>query len=479
MQCIKATQVPYFKGEFRSLALRCAAIRLLGIRPPEGNPVHKLSLRRRRAASRVRWQPVNLVDERLTSCSKFTRIVNRYWVAEASITMNPAILSERLRRLRTARGFTLERLAAAIGGVVTKQALSKYENGKDVPSPRVITRLAAALGVKSVELWREPDVEVELIAYRKRSGFTKTARERIESQVSESLERRVRLQELAGQNCDLDLPVKSCRVQSIEDAEQAAVAIRKKWQLGLDPIASVTGVLEDHLIHVIEIDAPEKFDGLSALARQNKHLKAAAVVDSLARCGERQRFNLAHELGHIVMDVAEGVDEEKAAFRFAGAFLAPIEVLHREVGKSRHAIEPTELLLLKRSFGMSMQAILYRLKELHIITERYFKSWFYSLSAAGHRKAEPDPLPREVPAWLSRTVLRALAERVLSRDDAQRLLGSGIDSAGPPLSLVERRAFMKLPLDERRQLIEENAKRFEDYYRDVARRGDLAVADVD
>src|SRR5690606_27215454 len=114
---------------------------------------------------------------------------------EASITMNSAILSERLRRLRTARGFTLERLAAAIGGVVTKQALSKYENGKDVPSPRVITRLAAALGVKSVELWREPDVEVELIAYRKRSGFTKTARERIESQVSESLERRVRLQE--------------------------------------------------------------------------------------------------------------------------------------------------------------------------------------------------------------------------------------------------------------------------------------------
>jgi len=392
--------------------------------------------------------------------------------------MNPSILAERIRRLRTARGLTLDGLVAAIGGVVTKQAISKYETGKDVPSPRVITRLAAALGVKSVELWREPDVSVELVTYRKKSGLSKAARTRIESVVHESLERRVRLQELTDQHANSDLPIKSLPVRSLEDAEKAAITLRQKWQLGLDAIASVTGVLEDHLIHVIEIDAPDKFDGLSAIARQDHRATAAAVVDTLSCSGERQRLNLAHELGHLVMDVASVVDEEKAAFRFAGAFLAPVEVLHREVGSARHAIQPTELLILKKSLGMSMQALLYRMKDLHIISDQHCRFWFMSMSAAGHRKAEPNPIPREVPSWLSRTVLRAVSEKVISRDDASRLLGCPLDESSPSLSLVERNAFMKLPVAERRQRFEDDAKKLEGYYRDAVARGDMDVADA-
>ena len=40
---------------------------------------------------------------------------------------------------------------------------------------------------------------------------------------------------------------------------------------------------------------------------------------------ERQRFTLAHELGHLMLEgrLADGLDEEKACNRFAGAFLAP------------------------------------------------------------------------------------------------------------------------------------------------------------
>ena len=57
------------------------------------------------------------------------------------------------------------------------------------------------------------------------------------------------------------------------------------------------------------------------------------------------------------------VDEEKAAHRFAAAFLAPAECVRSEVGERRSRISIEELLLLKQRFGMSMQACAYRLKD--------------------------------------------------------------------------------------------------------------------
>jgi transcriptional regulator with XRE-family HTH domain len=67
--------------------------------------------------------------------------------------------SQRLKQLRLARGLSLDALAAKLGGIVTKQALSKYEQGKAKPSPRVLTQLASTLGVKAVHLFTEPELE--------------------------------------------------------------------------------------------------------------------------------------------------------------------------------------------------------------------------------------------------------------------------------------------------------------------------------
>ena len=59
------------------------------------------------------------------------------------------MLATRLQRLRRARGLSLEELAAEMGGIVTKQALSKYETGKATPSPVILNKLAGVLNVKS------------------------------------------------------------------------------------------------------------------------------------------------------------------------------------------------------------------------------------------------------------------------------------------------------------------------------------------
>lgn len=213
------------------------------------------------------------------------------------------MIDQRMKQLRLARGLSLEALAAEMGGLVTKQALSKYEHGKALPSRNVLNKLAAALNVKAAYLWREPDIAVTFVAYRKKSRLPKREQEKIESFVRQSLEERVQLQNLIQQHNRVDLPIQGLRVKLEQDAERAAEDLRDRWHLGLDSIASVVNILEDHHIHVLEMDASEKFDGVSALAYDGKEVKAAAVVTRRGIAGERQRLNLAHELGHLVLVV--------------------------------------------------------------------------------------------------------------------------------------------------------------------------------
>ncbi len=365
--------------------------------------------------------------------------------------------SQRLKQLRQARGLSLEALAARMGGIVTKQALSKYEQGKATPSATVTNRLAAALGVKAAYLWSEPVIDVQFIAYRKGSGLLKRDQAVAESLVRERLEARVRLEDLVRPAYTAQLPVQSLPVKCLEDAERSADRLRARWDLGLDPICSMTGTLEDHSVHVIEIDASERFDGIAAIARQDGQLRAAAVVTRRGLPGERQRLDLAHELGHLVLDTVPAVDEEDAAFRFGAAFLAPAQTVRQEVGASRSMIPDRELLLLKQRYGMSMQALVRRFCDLGIISISYYREWFVSASRRHWRKSEPVPLPPERPQWLERNALHALAEGLLTRDEAESLLGRKLEGR-QPLSLVERRAFLKLPLEERRRILAEQAE---------------------
>ena len=59
------------------------------------------------------------------------------------------------------------------------------------------------------------------------------------------------------------------------------------------------------------------------------------------------------------------------------------------MGDRRSFISIEELLLLKQRFGMSMQALLYRLRNLGIITESYYKQWCMDISRLGWRRDEP------------------------------------------------------------------------------------------
>jgi Zn-dependent peptidase ImmA (M78 family)/DNA-binding XRE family transcriptional regulator len=368
------------------------------------------------------------------------------------------MIGRRIRQLRLARGLSLEALASEMDGLVTKQALSKYEHGKSQPSLKVLNKLAAALKVKAAYLWNEPEVAVTFVAYRKKSRLPKREQGKIESLVRQSLEERIQLQNLINKHSDSHIPIREIRVRKEKDAERAAENLRDRWKLGQNPIASIVNVLEDHHIHVLKIDASENFDGVSAFACNDQQVNAAAVVTRRGVSGERQRLNLAHELGHLVLKVSKQVDEEKAAFRFGAAFLAPAQAILREVGERRSLIQAQELILLKQRFGLSIQALLYRLRDLEIITESYYTRWCMDINRLGWRKQEPLELPSEQPSWLRQSVLRAFSEGALTHDEAGEMMGEELETKESP-PLVERSVLMKMPMDERRRILAEQARK--------------------
>ena len=384
----------------------------------------------------------------------------------------------RIKQMRLAKGLSLEALAHEMGGLVTKQALSKYEKGLSKPSPIVASRLAAVFGVKALHLWSSPAVSVDFVAFRRLSKLGEKEKAKIKAVVGKSLEERCRLQERLGLSDSFGWISDKQLVRRLADAETAAKAIRERWELGTDAISDLTSILENRLVHVLSIETRKEFDGISALAKNEKDaVVAVAVTTRKAIAGDRQRMNLAHEVGHLVLAPNGGIDDEDAAFRFAGAFLLPADTLCKEIGIRRANLQLAELMALKRRFGISLQAILRRLCDLGIISKTTYKGWMIEIGKKGWRKQEPEPIPVENSTWLERMLMRALAEGVMTLEEAKSM--GGATACGFADSVPKNRAaFLRLPMEQRRKILEAQAEQARKYYLAKAAEDDLETGEV-
>lgn len=387
------------------------------------------------------------------------------------------MIGQKLRRLRLARGFSLEELSMEMGGIVTRQALSKYEREISKPSPLILNKLAEVLKIKPLYLWSEPKISIKFIAYRKKSRLPKKEMVRIENYIKQKLEERIWLQDLLLKNIEVDLPVKHYSINKLYDVEQAAVNLRHSWSIGLDPISNMVNLLETHLIHIIGVNTTQNFDGLTAIGYEENKPKAGAIALNSKVCGERQRFNLAHELGHIVLNISGDIDEEKAAYRFGSSFLAPPSEIFKKVGTKRSFITLQELLFLKEHFGLSIQALLYRLRELHIINDSYYKNWCIEINKRNWKKHEPSEIKPEKPVWLKQNILRAISEGIITQEEANSLIDEEIKIEKPRV-LKEKQSFIKLPLGERRRILAKQAEKIAGAYKCDSDTNDFQEGDI-
>ena len=338
------------------------------------------------------------------------------------------MFSERLKLARKRSGLSLRELSSHMDGMVTAQAIGKYERGKMMPSSSVAIALAKALEVSTTYLLSPTVVSLESVEFRKLAATKASERAMVEATVLDHVDRYLQVEDILGiADSGREAPVDDlCPIETVDDAEQAAISVRGAWNLGGSPIPDLTELLEERGIKVLKLDLPLSVDGLNCRVHRTDGSEVPVMVCSTAKSIERHRFTLAHELGHMAMDIPPGVPEEKACNRFAGAFLVPRDELAREVGQRRLNFGFAELVEIKTMFGISAAALVIRMRELGIISEATLGRIFHGI---GHnwRTEEPSPLERgEDAGRFRRLCLRALAEDAISVSKAAELLSQRV-----------------------------------------------------
>ncbi len=345
----------------------------------------------------------------------------------------------RLRLARKRAGLSMHALANRIEPSISAQAISKYEAGRMMPSSAVLVGLGRALEV-SLDFLMGGQVEtLARIEFRKHSSTSAKDRAIAESIVIEKVEDYLAIEDILYIEPLKDpFEIIRCdRVASFEEAESKALELRRQWNLGIDPIPSMTALLEDKGIRVIEADLPNRFDGLACEVKLSGGRPDTQIVVVSSRTNiERKRFNEAHELAHRVIRGSGNpeIKLEKAMHRFAAAFLVPAEHLRQEVGDNRQGITYHEVIRLKKFYGISAAALLIRLRDVGLLPASTVEYAFRSY-ARSWRTQEPQEIAAdeglgafEKPVRYERLVWRALGEELISPVRAAQLLKLPLDT---------------------------------------------------
>ena len=334
------------------------------------------------------------------------------------------MFAQRLKLARRRSGLSLRSLSSAMDGTVSAQAIGKYERGEMMPSSTVSIALAEALDVPVSYLLSPTRVTLESVEFRRPTSTRAKERASVEAQVLDYVDRYLQVEEILGiSTARYELPAGApYPISDVVDAEDAACRLRDSWNLGRGPIPDMTELLEERGIKVFFLALPGLVDGLSCRVRRVDGDDVPAVVSSSGPSLERKRFTIAHEVGHMVLDVPSTVDAERACQRFAGAFLAPGEELIRELGRHRHNFGFPELIEIKHMFGISAAALVLRMRDLRIITDATVTAIFAGIGCTW-KTDEPVPLERaDDHSRFRRLCSRALAEQEISQSKAAELL---------------------------------------------------------
>lgn len=342
------------------------------------------------------------------------------------------IFGNRLVSARKMAGMSLQDVADRLKNVVTKQSLNKYEQGKMKPDSELIIALSNVLDVPVDYFFSTPGINVELsnISYRKFvSKISKTEQASVEEKAKEAFERYLQLEAVLNFGDKPSYFTYDKVIQNADDAEVAAKELRKKWKLGYDPIPDVVEMLEDKGYKVIEIDAPDGFDGMKAdiegikviVLKLNKRKNEDVV---------RKRFTALHELAHHALEFSNKLtdkEEENLCNAFASAVLYPEDMARKELHKDRFRFYQNELVLIKERWGISFPAVFSRAKQLGIINDYVYKRFNIGYRERKLHLNEPGIfLSREKPVHFERLIYLGLSKEAISVNDAAFFSGKTV-----------------------------------------------------
>lgn len=324
--------------------------------------------------------------------------------------MDGIFKGSQLRLARHYWGKTLNDIAEAIG--CTRQYVSQLENGKGklrLDDP-ITEALSTALKVTPTFFFKPVGVSLsEEQAHFRKLATTKTsmkqkilARGTVFDQLVEFIDTKVRLPLV-------DFPDYS-GAETAEEIELAAERLRSYWGLGLGPISHMVRVVERAgAVVAFFQDASTEVDALSIVSR-----RPVIVRNDAKQSPFRLRFDIAHELGHLVLHEGQVTGDRKTeteANRFASAFLLPRTTFIKAFPRRGSRLDWTGISRMKMDFQVSKAAILYRAKSLGVIDEYQYRGAVIYLKNQGENIEEKeDPLCSKEQAETMQSALKVLRQ---------------------------------------------------------------------
>ncbi len=345
----------------------------------------------------------------------------------------------RLTVARMRRGLSKFELAAAV--TVHPKMVTKYEAGEHVPSQETLSAISRALRFPE-EFFSAPTIPVigeDSGSFRSMARIASGHRDAVLAAASIAIYDVNRYIE-----AKFKLPQPSLPDYGGQDPETAAAELRAEWGFGSRSIRSVIHELEAHGVRVYSLseECAQTVDAFSLWAEGRPF-----VFLNPRKSGERGRFDAAHELGHLLLHqhgAPRGRQAEQEANRFASALLMPHEGV---VAATPRLPSIGAIVALKKSWNVSVGALVHRLADLKLISEWQYKSLCIEIARRGWRVSEPDSIPRET-SQVFRKVFAAVrstgpaararfaADLCLSLDDLDSfvygLVPVAIDGGGGP-----------------------------------------------
>ncbi len=336
---------------------------------------------------------------------------------------------------------------------VSAAAIGQYERGEVRPRADTIAALADALSVPpGFFAHGRPKVQVEIAeaSFRRLRSTTVGQQQQATAYVEQAWELGCYLEESI-EFPALDLPEWALPDSSdMPDPITAARSMRQHWDLGLEPIRHLVYQLEQHGILTVffsmkqegDPDDKGRIDAFSTIALPRPMI---VLTPDKANDVMRHRFSAAHELGHIVLHHGrQGTDSqmERQADQFAAEFLTPRDVIQQQLPARMNF---TRLEELSQWWGVSVHSLLYRMRELDLVSESTARRAYITLNSLPRRSQPIRDFPGEQPELLKNAIelLETIGVSLVDIADELQLPPkrirqlAGIDDPQPKLSLVK------------------------------------------
>jgi Zn-dependent peptidase ImmA (M78 family)/transcriptional regulator with XRE-family HTH domain len=336
------------------------------------------------------------------------------------VSDGPAINAEMFVIARESRRLTMAEVSELTS--IDKTTISRIEAGIRAPSEEQVSCIAKALDYPKGFFCQNTQIrgfEPTQLFHRKRRAASAKTLAKIHAQVN-----------IIRWNVTRLLPaveVPELRIPRIDieefkgSPEDIARVIRASWGLPRGPVRNLTRAIEAAGGLVIPFSFGTEYIDAISMWPDDLKLPPLFFVD-LSMPGDRLRFSLCHELGHIIMHRSYlEPDMEDQANEFAAEFLIPRgDVVFDDCSVASFAA-------LKQYWRVSMAALIMRAgptRGIGSVSKQDETNLWKRMSAAGYRKREPREVdvPVEIPTLYPGIVGIYQKDLGYSADDLSELL---------------------------------------------------------